>query len=60
MRIKLKGKLPVELTDLGLMKNDEFHAYPPENGRATDVLIRFLKDGAPCQATVSEENYKKV
>lgn len=60
MIIKLKGKLPEELTQLGLANGDKFHAYPSETGRADDVQIKFIRDHRSNVANVSKANYKIV
>lgn len=60
MKIKVKGKLPLHVKDLGVRHGQEYDAFPAVNTRLDAVSFTIEKDDELVVCTLLPKNYQKI
>ncbi len=60
MKIKVKGKLPPHVKDLGVKAGQEYDAFTPVNTRLDAISFTVEKDDELVIWTLLPHNYQKI
>jgi len=60
MKIRVKGKLPQHVKDLGVRAGQEYNAFPAVNTRLDAISFTIEKDDELVVCTLLPTNYQKI